>query len=59
MLSIVEIDRGTPAATSTKTVSLEIDGRSIAVPEGTSVMRAASLAGIRPGEKRQRVGGEK
>ncbi|MGN6384330.1 MAG: 2Fe-2S iron-sulfur cluster-binding protein, partial [Dyella sp.] len=46
MLSIVEIDRGTPAATSTKTVSLEIDGRSIAVPEGTSVMRAASLAGI-------------
>ncbi|AND70706.1 formate dehydrogenase subunit alpha [Dyella thiooxydans] len=46
MLSIVEIDRGTPAAASTKTVSLEIDGRSIAVPEGTSVMRAASLAGI-------------
>jgi len=46
MLSIVEIDRGTPAAASTKTVSLEIDGRAIAVPEGTSVMRAASLAGI-------------
>ena len=46
MLSIVEIDRGTPAATSAKTVSLQIDGRAIAVPEGTSVMRAASLAGI-------------
>ncbi|WP_017463867.1 formate dehydrogenase subunit alpha [Dyella ginsengisoli] len=46
MLSIVEIDRGTPAAVSAKTVSLEIDGRTIAVPEGTSVMRAASLAGI-------------
>ncbi|OZB62035.1 MAG: formate dehydrogenase subunit alpha [Lysobacterales bacterium 14-68-21] len=46
MLSIVEIDRGTPATVSTKTVSLEIDGRAIAVPEGTSVMRAASLAGI-------------
>jgi len=46
MLSIVEIDRGTPAVTSAKTVSLEIDGRNIVVPEGTSVMRAASLAGI-------------
>ncbi|MFC3650983.1 formate dehydrogenase subunit alpha [Dyella humi] len=46
MLSIVEIDRGTPAVKSDKQVTLEIDGRSIRVPEGTSVMRAASQAGI-------------
>ena len=46
MLSIVEIDRGTPAVKSDKYVALEIDGRSISVPEGTSVMRAASQAGI-------------
>jgi formate dehydrogenase major subunit len=46
MLSIVEIDRGTPQVKSDKMVMLEIDGRSISVPEGTSVMRAASHAGI-------------
>jgi formate dehydrogenase major subunit len=46
MLSIVEIDRGTPRVKSDKLVVLEIDGRSISVPEGTSVMRAASQAGI-------------
>ncbi|HET7330022.1 2Fe-2S iron-sulfur cluster-binding protein, partial [Dyella sp.] len=46
MLSIVEIDRGTPAVKTDKQVTLEIDGRSIRVPEGTSVMRAASQAGI-------------
>ena len=46
MLSIVEIDYGTPKATSTKTVELQIDGRTLNVPEGTSVMRAAAQAGI-------------
>ena len=46
MLSIVEIDRGTPQVKSDKMVVLEIDGRSINVPDGTSVMRAASQAGI-------------
>jgi formate dehydrogenase major subunit len=46
MLSIVEIDRGTPQVKSDKMVVLEIDGRSISVPDGTSVMRAASQAGI-------------
>ncbi|RUL66501.1 formate dehydrogenase subunit alpha [Dyella dinghuensis] len=46
MLSIVEIDRGTPLVKSDKMVVLEIDGRNISVPEGTSVMRAASQAGI-------------
>src|SRR5580698_2651817 len=46
MLSIVDIDRGTPAVKSDTVVTLEIDGRSIQVPEGTSVMRAAAQAGI-------------
>ncbi|RDS80752.1 formate dehydrogenase subunit alpha [Dyella monticola] len=46
MLSIVEIDRGTPAVKSDRQVTLHIDGYSISVPEGTSVMRAAAQAGI-------------
>jgi formate dehydrogenase major subunit len=46
MLSIVDIDYGTPRATSEKTVALQIDGRTLNVPEGTSVMRAAAQAGI-------------
>jgi len=40
-----EQDLGTPLAAGTTTVSLTIDGREISVPEGTSVMRAAALAG--------------
>ena len=40
------IDRGTPAQTATQTVTLEIDGIPVTVPAGTSVMRAASHAGI-------------
>lgn len=39
-------DYGTPASTSTETVSLEIDGVKLTVAEGTSVMRAAALADI-------------
>ena len=46
MLSIVDIDYGTPRAKSEKTVELQIDGRTLNVPEGTSVMRAAAQAGI-------------
>ncbi|HWU51644.1 MAG TPA: molybdopterin-dependent oxidoreductase, partial [Tahibacter sp.] len=42
MLSIAEKDHGTPAATATATVTLEIDGRTVTVPEGTSVLRAAA-----------------
>ncbi len=41
-----ERDLGTPARTSDKTVSLEIDRHAITVPEGTSLMRAAEGAGI-------------
>jgi formate dehydrogenase major subunit len=47
MLSIVEQDHGTPRRDSSKLVTLTIDGREITVPEGTSVMRAASLAGLK------------
>ncbi len=40
-----ERDYGTPAIVSDTTVSLTIDGRSVQVPAGTSVMRAAAIAG--------------
>ena len=59
MQSIVEKDFGTPAprwknvglktsisAPAQKTVTLNIDGQDCTVAEGTSVMRAAALAGI-------------
>ncbi len=46
MQSIAERDLGTPARTSTKTVTLTIDDQSVTVPEGTSVMRAAALLGV-------------
>ncbi len=39
-------DFGTPASQSVEMVSLKIDGRHVQVPSGTSVMRAAALAGI-------------
>ena len=39
-------DLGTPAAEGPP-VTLEIDGIAITVPAGTSIMRAASLAGTR------------
>ena len=40
------IDRGTPERVSEATVEIEIDGIPVSVPGGTSVMRAASIAGI-------------
>ena len=46
MLSIAEKDFGTPPSVSEKLVSLTIDGFEVSVPAGTSVMRAASIAGI-------------
>jgi formate dehydrogenase major subunit len=42
---IHEIDYGTKASSATKLVSLSIDGQRITVPEGTSVMRAATELG--------------
>ena len=40
-----EIDYGTPAVTETEEVTLVIDGQSISVPKGTSVMRASQMLG--------------
>jgi formate dehydrogenase major subunit len=39
-------DFGTPASDSEREVTLTIDGETVSVPEGTSVLRAAALAGI-------------
>ncbi|MDN5863866.1 MAG: formate dehydrogenase subunit alpha [Gammaproteobacteria bacterium] len=40
------VDFGTPPGRSANRVTLEIDGRSVTVPEGASVMRAAIEAGM-------------
>ena len=45
MTLIKETDFGTPESTSEKMVTLTIDGKSVTVPEGTSIMRAAMEAG--------------
>ena len=45
MTLIRETDYGTPASRAAATVTLQIDGTSVTVPEGTSVMRAAMEAG--------------
>jgi formate dehydrogenase major subunit len=45
MSLVREIDYGTPRPRTEKTVTLTIDGQSVTVPEGTSVMRAAMEMG--------------
>jgi formate dehydrogenase major subunit len=45
MSLIHEIDYGTPKSKAEKTVTLTIDGMTVTVPEGTSVMRAAMEMG--------------
>ena len=45
MSLIHEIDYGTPRSISATQVTLTIDGRSVCVPEGTSIMRAAMEMG--------------
>src|SRR5438045_7564471 len=48
MYAIDYEDFGTPAPVNgAALVTVEIDGRPVTVPEGTSVMRAAALAGVR------------
>ena len=42
---IKEIDYGTPQSSSDKMVKLTIDGQSVTVPEGTSIIRAAMEIG--------------
>ena len=39
-------DLGAPPSESTTMVRLTIDGKTVTVPEGTKVIRAAALAGI-------------
>ena len=41
----LDIDYGTPASKSVENVTLEIDGRAVTVPKGTSLMRASVEAG--------------
>jgi formate dehydrogenase major subunit len=45
MTLIREADHGTPEIRSETLVSLTVDGEPVTVPAGTSIMRAASLAG--------------
>src|SRR6266700_463320 len=45
MSLIQETDFGTPRSKSETMITLTIDGQSVAVPEGTSIMRAAMEAG--------------
>jgi len=47
MSLVQEADYGTPAATSATLVTLTIDGNSVTVPQGTSIMRASTEAGIK------------
>ncbi len=46
MTLLREPDLGTPAQPGAADVAITVDGRSISVPAGTSVMRAAALVGI-------------
>ena len=45
MYSLHHHDLGTPASESTQQVTVEIDGHSVTVPAGTSIMRAAASIG--------------
>ncbi|HZN76561.1 MAG TPA: formate dehydrogenase subunit alpha [Micromonosporaceae bacterium] len=46
MTYVPEADLGTPAGRGTETMRVTVDGRTVEVPAGTSVMRAAGEAGI-------------
>jgi formate dehydrogenase major subunit len=46
VLSKTDRDYGTPPRASAKLVKLEIDGREVTAPEGTSLLRAAVLADV-------------
>ena len=46
MTLLREHDLGTPERSSEALVSMEVDGMAVTVPAGTSVMRAAALAGV-------------
>ena len=44
-VDIAALDLGTPAVLSDTQITVRIDGKPVVVPAGTSIMRAASLAG--------------
>ncbi|MCG3201019.1 MAG: putative formate dehydrogenase [Gammaproteobacteria bacterium] len=46
MQSITDRDLGTPPSAATEKVTLQIDGFTVTVPQGTTVMRAAATIGI-------------
>ncbi|HZO82725.1 MAG TPA: formate dehydrogenase subunit alpha [Candidatus Binataceae bacterium] len=46
MLSKTDRNYGTPPRASQNQITLEVDGRRVTVPEGTSILRAAALADI-------------
>jgi formate dehydrogenase major subunit len=45
-MALRDYDYGTPASDAPQTVTLSIDGHTVTVPEGTSVLRAAASIGI-------------
>lgn len=45
-LDPAQLDFGTPDSPGDSTVTLTVDGQSVTVPEGTSIIRAAKIAGI-------------
>jgi len=47
MYHYITNDLGTPASDSTQQVTVEIDGHSVTVPAGTSIMRAARASASR------------
>ena len=46
MALIQETDYGTPLRLAETLITLEIDGKAVRVPKGTSIMRAAVEAGV-------------
>src|ERR1700730_1550688 len=46
MNQLNDLDYGTPARTSERLITLEIDGVAVTVPAGTSVMRAGTEGGV-------------
>ena len=46
MVSLRDLDYGTPPSPATDQVTLTIDGQSVTVPAGTSVLRAAQMTGV-------------
>ena len=46
MTLLIEPDYGTPAIPGAVEIRLEVDGKPVTVPAGTSVLRAAAMAGV-------------